>query len=79
MWPEFPNSKCGANGFRRVLQGTRDKAKALLRLGNCDKPKILELVGRAGILGMVKYGNNTLIVYDGKGYLVGFYLVLTLF
>jgi hypothetical protein len=64
--PEFLDSKRGTNAFLRMLKGTRDKTKTLLRPGSVDIPKILELVGRANVLGMVKYDNKTLVIYDGK-------------
>jgi hypothetical protein len=72
-WPDFSDLKRGANAFRRVLRGTRDKTKTLLGIGKSDKPKILELIGRANILGVVKSGNSTLIIYDGKSVSVGVY------
>jgi hypothetical protein len=61
-----------------VLQGTHEKAKTLLRLRKIDKPKFLELVDKANILGVVKYGNSPLVIYDGEGFAVGVYVVLTL-
>jgi len=67
--PEFPNPKGSPNAFQRVLKGTQNKVKSLLRLKKSPMPKILELVGKANVLGMVRHGNHTLVIYDGKGLL----------
>ena len=56
------NSEHDANAFQRLL--TRTKAK--LRLGKSNTPKILNLVGKASILGVVPRGNNMLVVYNGQ-------------
>ena len=32
-------------------------------------PKILELVGKANVIGIERHGNQTLVIYDGKGFL----------
>jgi len=68
--PEFPNPKGSPNGFQRMLKGMQDKTKALLGLKKSPMPKILELVGKAKVLGMVRHGNRTLVVYDGKGFFI---------
>ena len=65
--PEFPNPKGSPNAFQRVLKGTQDKAKTLFGLKKSPIPKILELVGKAKVLGMVRHGNHTLVIYDGTG------------
>ena len=41
-----------------------DKAKTLLGLEKKEKPKILELLDKANILGMVTSGSHNLLVYD---------------
>jgi hypothetical protein len=74
--PEFPNSKGSPNALQRMLKGMRDKAKSLLRLEKSPVPKILELVGMANVLGMVRHGNHTLVIYDGKGFFfIGIFVV----
>jgi len=65
--PEFPNLKGSPNAFQRVVKGTQDKAKRLFRLKESPIPKILELVGKAKVLGMARHGGHTLVIYDGKG------------
>ena len=75
--PEFPNPKGSPNSFQPMVKGMQDKAKTLLRLKKNPMPTILKLVGKAKVLGMVRHGNRTLVVYDGKG--VFFSLVLSFF
>jgi hypothetical protein len=50
------------NAVKRLLTRT----KALLRIGKSNLPKILELVGKAKILGLMKTQNNMLVVYNGQ-------------
>ncbi len=57
---ELSNSAHGA--FQRLLKRTKTK----LRLGKSDTPKILELVGKASILGVVTHRDNMLVVYNGQ-------------
>lgn len=71
--PEFPNLKGSPSVFKRMLKGT----KTLLRLKKSPMPKILELVGKANVLGMVRHESRTLVIYDGKG--VFFSLAFSLF
>lgn len=51
--PDLPNSKRDAKTLKVV-----PKKKG-------DTPKILELVGKGDILGMVTYDNDILLVYEG--------------
>jgi hypothetical protein len=60
-----------------MLKGMQDKVKSLLRLEKSPMPKILELAGKANVLGMVRHGNHTLVIYDGKGF--SFSLAFSLF
>ncbi|KAI9512116.1 CNH domain-containing protein [Russula earlei] len=53
----------GKNLFSRMLQGL----KSGLGLGKSDIPNILELIEGSTILGSVRCGNDTLIVYDAFG------------
>jgi hypothetical protein len=50
------------SAFKRLLTRT----KASLKLGKSDMPKILELVGKAKTLGIMKTQNNMLVVYNGQ-------------
>jgi len=52
--PDLPNSRRDKKTLRLV-----PKAKG-------DTPKILELMGKADILGMVTYDNDILLVYEGQ-------------
>lgn len=52
--PDFPNSRRDRKTLRFV-----PKAK-----GNA--PKILELIGKADILGIVTYDNDILLIYEGQ-------------
>jgi hypothetical protein len=60
--PGFAGPERVANPFLRVLKRTT----TLLRLGRSDVPKILQLLDKASILGMVTYQNDILLVYDGQ-------------
>jgi hypothetical protein len=62
--PEFPNPKGSPNAFQRM----QNKAKTLFRRKKAPMPKILELVGKSNVIGMVRHGNQTLVIYDGKGF-----------
>ena len=75
--PEFPSPKRSPNAFRRMLKGMQDKVKSLLRLEKSPMPKILELVGKANVIGMVRHGSRTLVIYDGEGFF--FLLAFSLF
>jgi len=68
--PEFSNIKSGKNGLLGGLNGTLDKANTLLSLGKSKTPRIVELVSKAKILGLVRHWSNTLIVYDELGLFV---------
>jgi hypothetical protein len=59
---ELSNSEHDADAFQRLLKRT----KAKLRLGKSNTPKILDLVGKASILGVMRRENNMLVVYDGQ-------------
>jgi hypothetical protein len=60
---DLPNSKRDANALRRLVTRT----KASLKLGKSDTPKVLELVGKASILGVTNENeNNMLVVYNGE-------------
>jgi CNH domain len=50
------------SAFKRLLTRT----KVSLRLGKSDTPKILQLVDKANILGVMKNQNNMLVVYNGQ-------------
>jgi hypothetical protein len=50
------------SAFKRLLTRT----KVSLRLGKSDTPKILQLVDKANILGVIKNQNNMLVVYNGQ-------------
>lgn len=52
--PDLPNSRRDKKTLRFV-----PKAK-----GNA--PKILELIGKADILGIVTYDNDILLIYEGQ-------------
>jgi hypothetical protein len=60
--PKLSNSEHDPNAFQRLLTRT----KALLRIGKSDTPKILELVGKASILGAVTRQNDILVIYNGQ-------------
>ncbi|KAF8501650.1 CNH domain-containing protein [Russula emetica] len=60
------NSEHDASAFQRLLKRT----KTTLRLGKSNTPKILDLVGKASILGVVTRGNNMFAVYNDLGCLV---------
>jgi hypothetical protein len=59
---ELSNSGHDAYAFQRLLK----RAKTKLGLGMSDTPRILELVGKASILGVVIRGNDMLVVYNGQ-------------
>ena len=59
---ELSNSEHDAGTFQRLLKRTKSK----LRLGKTSTPKILDLVDKASILGVVARGNNMLVVYNGQ-------------
>jgi len=63
--PEFSNTKSGKGALLEGLNGTLGKANTLLGLGKRGTPRIIELVSKAKILGLVRYGSHTLVVYDG--------------
>lgn len=71
--PEFPDPKGSPNAFQRM----RDRAKTLFRRKKSPMPKILELVDKANIIGMVRHGSRTLVIYDGEGFF--FLLAFSLF
>ncbi len=56
------NSEHDVGAFQRLLKRTKTK----LKLGKYNTPKILDLVGKANILGVVARGNNMLVVYNGQ-------------
>lgn len=60
---ELSNSEHDAGAFQRLFERTKTK----LRLGKSNMPKILDLVGKASILGVVPRGNNVLVVYNDLG------------
>lgn len=64
--PKLSNSEHDPNAFQRLLTRT----KVLLRIGKSDTPKILELVGKASILGAVTRQNDILVIYDGQQFSV---------
>lgn len=59
---ELSNSERDANAFQRLLKRTKTK----LRLEKNNTPKILDLAGKARILGVVTRGDNLLVVYNGQ-------------
>jgi hypothetical protein len=59
---ELSNSEHDADAFRRLLKRTMMK----LGLGKNDTPKILDLVGKASILGVMTRENNMFVVYNGQ-------------
>ncbi|KAI0280767.1 CNH domain-containing protein [Russula aff. rugulosa BPL654] len=63
---ELSNSEHDADAFQRLLKRTKMK----LGLGKNNTPKILDLVGKASILGVMTRENNMFVVYNDLGCLV---------
>ncbi len=61
---ELSNFGHDPNAFQRLLKRTKTE----LGLGMNDTPKIVELVGKASILGVVTRGNDMLVVYNGQDF-----------
>jgi len=67
--PEYAKPKPVKNRFVRTVTKGTGKVKKLLTRKKIT-PKILELVGKANILGMVTYEDDILLVYNDFGYFV---------
>jgi hypothetical protein len=59
---ELSNSEHDADAFQRLLKRTTMK----LGLGKNNTPRILDLVGKASILGVMTRENNMFVVYNGQ-------------
>jgi hypothetical protein len=63
--PEYAKPKPVKNAFLRTVTKGTGKVKKLLTKKKIT-PRILELVGKANILGMVTYEDDILLVYNGQ-------------